>query len=116
MTHELGDLHTVAFVCGPYRAGHGRSVLENIRNAEAVAIELWRKGYVAFCPHKNTAHFDGILPDGAWLAGDMTMLARCDLLVTVPGWEESEGARAEVEWARSVAMPIHHDLELLGAI
>ena len=111
MTHELGDLHTVAFVCGPYRAGHGRSVLENIRNAEAVAIELWRKGYVAFCPHKNTAHFDGILPDGAWLAGDMTMLARCDLLVTVPGWEESEGARAEVEWAQSVAMPVYHNLE-----
>jgi len=111
MTHELGDLHTVAFVCGPYRAGYGLSVLENIRNAEAVAIELWRKGYVAFCPHKNTAHFDGILPDGAWLAGDMTMLARCDMLVTVPGWEQSEGARAEVEWARSVAMPVCHDLD-----
>jgi len=42
----------------------------------------------------------------------MTMLARCDLLFTVPGWERSEGARAEVEWARSVEMPVHHDLDL----
>ena len=99
----------VAFICGPYRAGR-LTVLENIRNAEAVAIAVWRRGYVALCPHKNTAHFDGILPnDEAWLAGDMTMLARCDCLVTVPGWEVSEGAPAEVDSARGVGMPVYHD-------
>jgi hypothetical protein len=85
------------------------SVLENIRAAEAAAIEVWRRGYVALCPHKNTAHFDGILPDDAWLQGDMTLLARCDCLVTVPGWELSEGARAEVDYARAVDMPIYHN-------
>jgi nucleoside 2-deoxyribosyltransferase len=98
----------IAFICGPYRANNGRSVLEHIRSAEAVAIAVWKRGYVALCPHKNTAHFDGILPDEAWLAGDLAMLDRCDCVVTVPGWTYSAGSRAEVEYARANEIPVYH--------
>ncbi len=55
-------------------------------------------GLSVICPHKNTALFDGELPPEVWLRGDMTMLARCDAIVRIPG--KSEGADAEMNFAK----------------
>ena len=88
-----------AYVAGPYRADTHYEIEQNIRNAEAIAIELWQKGYAVFCPHKNTAHFDGLAPDHVWLEGDLEWLKHADLLVLVPGWEKSEGTYFEREFA-----------------
>ena len=79
----------VAYVCGPYRADTICGVVENIRAAEAVALELWRMGFAVICPHKNSALFDGAAPDSVWLKGDLEILIRGDLLVTCTGWWES---------------------------
>lgn len=91
----------LAYVAGPYRAACEWRVTQNIREAEAVALELWRMGYAVICPHKNTAYFGGAegLLDQTWLDGDLEMIARCDLVVGTPRWRESLGARAEVEFA-----------------
>lgn len=86
----------LAFVSGPFRAPDAWSREQNIRRAEEVALALWRMGFAVICPHTNTRFFEGALPDAVWLAGDLEMLRRCDLLVTVPGWEASVGACSEV--------------------
>ena len=104
----------VAFLSGPYRATPTTTVLENIREAEAHAITLWKAGFAVFCPHLNTAHFDGLCPDRTWLLGDLEILSRLrktDLVFMIPGWEFSEGAKAEKKRAEELGIPIFYSLE-----
>lgn len=92
------------YVAGPYRG----DVTENIAKARAVGIEIWKAGHVAIVPHLNTAHFeeDSNLKDDVFLNGDIDILRRCDGIVLVPGWEESEGANSELMYAKYLDMPI----------
>lgn len=79
---------------------------QNIRAAEAVALELWLLGFAVICPGKNTEHFDGAAPDDTWLKGDFEIIRRCDAIVMGPGWETSKGARAERAFALINGIPI----------
>ena len=90
----------LVYIAGPYRDPRGTAYVEdNIRAAEAVARQLWACGLAVICPHTNTRHFDGVCPDDWFLKGDLTMLARCDTIVMLPGWEKSDGAKDELSYA-----------------
>lgn len=99
----------LAFISGPYRSDTISGVVQNIRNAEAVAIKYWKLGYAVFCPHKNTALFDGLAPDNVWLEGDLEILKRCDVIVMMKTWKESSGAIAEFEFAAKEGIEIIFD-------
>ncbi len=99
----------IAYVAGPYRAKTIQGVVENIRRARELALRLWKLGYAVICPHSNTAFFDGVCPDSVWLEGDIEILKRCDLVVLVDGWENSAGARREVEVAAAHGIPIYDE-------
>ncbi len=101
----------LVYIAGPYRAPTVRGIVENIRRAEELAVRLWRSGFAVICPHKNTALLDGAAPDEVWLKGDITMMLRCDAVVTVGDWEGSEGAQAEVFVAKSHGMGVYHSFE-----
>lgn len=89
----------LAYIAGPYRGSTHYDIEQNIRAAEAIAIKYWRLGYAVICPHKNTAHFDGLADDAVWLNGDLEILKRCDVVVMLPTWEKSVGAKEEKYWA-----------------
>jgi len=100
---EPARLIPVAYVAGPYRDVRGTYYVEqNIRAAEAVAVELWKMGFAVICPHTNTKHMDGITDNSAdmFISGDLEIVRRCDVLVTMPNWMRSEGARNEVRAAK----------------
>lgn len=99
----------VAYIAGPYRAPTPRGIVENIRRAEAVALKYWKRGYAVICPHLNTALLDGACPDGTWMNGDLEILARCEVVVMMKGWEKSAGASAELSRAQSLAKEIVFD-------
>lgn len=99
----------VAFISGSYRSDTVHGIVENIRKAEKIAIKYWRKGYAVICPHKNTALFDGLMPDDTWLKGDLEILKRCDAIVMMYGWELSSGAKAEHEIAKEIGLSIIYD-------
>ncbi len=99
----------IAYIAGPYRAATPHGILQNVRAAEAVAIKYWQKGYAVICPHKNSALFDGLLPDEIWLSGYLAILAKCDVCIMMTGWENSEGARQEHEFARAHGIEIIYD-------
>jgi hypothetical protein len=96
----------VAYIAGPYRAGHGRTILENCRAAEQIAIKFWRLGYAVICPHKNTEFFDGLAPDSIWLDGDLEILKRCDTIVIMSSWKDSSGATNELNLAQQLGKEI----------
>lgn len=99
----------ILYISGPYRSKTPYGILQNIRAAESVALKYWRLGYVIICPHKNTALFDGELPDHRWLDGDLEILGRCDGIVMMQNWRESAGAEVEHGYAIEKQLKIIYD-------
>lgn len=96
----------VVFVSGKFTAGNSWEREQNIREAEQVALEIWRLGAAAICPHTNTRHFDGILPAQVFYDGDIAILRKCDAVFMVPGWENSIGAQDEHAVAYALGIPV----------
>jgi hypothetical protein len=103
----------VAFICGPYRAKTLSGIVDNIRRAEKYAQKYWKMGYCVICPHKNTALFDGLLPDHVWLAGAKKLMTLSDVIVAIPGYEKSSGSLDEWEEAEQLGKEIIFDREQL---
>jgi nucleoside 2-deoxyribosyltransferase len=104
----------VIYIAGPYRAATTWGIAENIQTAKRVALEVWRAGFVALCPHANTSLFDGELPDDAYRNGDLTLMERCDAVLLLDGWERSSGTREEVRTAKRMGLPVFESLYHLG--
>ena len=106
----------VIFIAGPYRADSQYQVGKHIRAAENAAQMVWMWGGVALCPHLNTALFEGLpgTDDDTWLQGTMELLRRCDAVLMVPGWPNSEGAKAEREEAERLGLPVFFGREQLA--
>jgi hypothetical protein len=97
----------VAYVSGKYRDPRGPwYVVQNIREAEAVAMELWQMGIAVICPHKNTALFEGPLDDPIIIAGDIELVKRSDIVVMIPNWTTSVGSKMEMTAGVSADKPI----------
>jgi hypothetical protein len=99
----------LVYIASSYHSNTEWGLVENIRKAEAAAINVWQSGYVAICPHLNTAHFGGLCPDEVWLEGHLLILARCDVIFMVQGWQKSKGATTELEFAKEQGMEIVYD-------
>jgi hypothetical protein len=96
----------VIYIAGKYRGPTPWAVEQNIRAAEAVAAKVIAAGHMPLTPHKNTAHMEGLADDAFFLAGTMELLRRCDAVLCVSNWLDSVGARAEVEEARRLGLPV----------
>lgn len=101
-----GTRTKVVYIAGPFRGPTHWAITQNIRAAEWYALEVWKMGGIALCPHLNTRNFQGELPDEAWLDGDLVMLERCDAVLLVPNWDRSVGAKAESHHAETKGIPI----------
>lgn len=99
----------ILYTAGPYRASSPWGVHLNIENAKIAARELWLKGHAVICPHANSAFMDGAAgeTDHLFLNGDLALLARCDGIVMLPGWETSAGAMSELAFARDHGLIVY---------
>lgn len=96
----------VVYIAGPFRGVTEWDRQQNIRRAEALALEVWKLGAAAICPHKNTEHFDGSAPDKLWLKGDLEIMYRCDAVLVTKDWNRSSGACSEVSEAFNRGIPV----------
>lgn len=103
----------VVYIAGPFRGPNHWVVENNIRRAEALALEVWRLGVAVICPHTNTRFFDGAADDSIWLDGDTELLRRSDAIMLTPDWERSSGARNERQKALDWNIPVFDNLEAL---
>jgi hypothetical protein len=111
----------VAYVAGPFRASSAYvanhqdmwGVQKNVMHAMELARQAWLEGFAVICPHANTMFFTGAAPDSVWLDGDLELLRRSDAVLLTDNWEKSSGARAEVEEANRVGIPVFTSLAAL---
>ena len=103
------------YIAGPYRAPNAWEVEQNIRAAEAVAIEVAKLGAYPQCPHTNTrGYFEHVQADpNFWLEATLEMMRRCDGVFMMETWRQSSGARAEHEEAKRLKKPIFYGLTQL---
>lgn len=104
----------VVYIAGTFRADNAWLIEQNIRRAEALALEVWLTGImVPICPHAANRFYQGAGPDDIWLKGDLELLARADAILVVPGSEHSSGTAIEVKRAGELHLPVYNDLETL---
>jgi len=103
----------VIYVAGPYRSTTPYGVYQNIRKAEAVAIKLWKVGWVALCPHLNTQLFDQAydLPPEVYLEGGLEFVRRCDAIYMMKDFRKSEGSKAELKEALRLGKEIYYETD-----
>ena len=101
----------VIYVAGAYRGGSYNSTFQNIMRAREIAQGLWYKGWAVICPHTNSLFMDN--KDGGspeiFLPGDLEILRRCDAIYMLKGWEQSEGAMAELKLAKETGLEIYYE-------
>jgi len=95
----------VVYISGPYRAATENGVYENIQRARVAAMKYWKLGYAVICPHLNTAFMGelGGSPEDdqeILINGDLEFVRRSDIIVMLPRWADSDGARQELMEAR----------------
>jgi len=99
----------IVFIIGPYRADSAWEREQNIRRAEEVALDVWKAGHVALCPHSMTRYYQDALPDDVWLTGMRRLLMACEAVVLVPGWSKSAGSSLEIDVAEERGIPVFDD-------
>ena len=99
------------YIAGPYSDREGYKVTENIWHACRVAVRLWELGWYVFTPHLNTAHFEiySSLPKEVYLEGDLKFLEMCDCVMMLKGWEQSAGAKRELEVAIEKGLSVFYE-------
>lgn len=102
------------YVAGAFRASTSWKIEVNTRKAEEYALKIWKLGVTAVCPHTNSRFFQDEVPDDLFLHGYLELMSRCDAVFVVPGYENSEGTKAEIELADKLSIPTFYSLEELS--
>lgn len=88
------------YISGRLRADTHTEIEANIRFAETVSLSLTKAGAAVHCPHTQQRAFYDAIGSDLFLEQDFAIIKRCDAIYMLHGWEESEGAMAELEVAR----------------
>lgn len=110
----MNDKKIHVYVAGPFRAKTPWLIEQNVRRAEEMALEVWKLGAVAVVPHMLTRQFQDMLPDQVWLEGLLSLMSTCDVVLVLPGWERSEGTKAEIVEAQRQTKHVFYSLKALA--
>lgn len=103
---QAGHRKLVVYIAGRFRAKDGWLINENVFVAEKAGRGVARLGGMPLVPHSIGAHMAGTEDDTFWLTGTLELMRRCDLVLVLPGWEDSQGARGEIAEAERIGLPV----------
>ena len=106
----------ISYIIGPYRHESVYGIRLNIQEAERLAAVSAQAGIFPYCPHKNTAYFDGLSSDELWLEGNLEMIKRVvpDVGILSHQWKWSSGSIKEVELFSQLNIPLIYEADYLG--
>ena len=104
------------YIAGKYRAENEYGIWVNVRTAQLATFKILEEmdGWAPICPHANTHGAGGIRDDEYILECCLEIMSRCDAVLLLPGWEESEGSVAEVHAAAELMIPCFTYEEFFG--
>ena len=105
-------MNPVIFISGPYRGKTLADIEANVDNAAVWCGVVKRLGWVPLCPHTNShrvalcnLHDFGPLHE-SYLSDALELLTRCDAVLMIERWEQSDGALAERQFAWGKGIPV----------
>lgn len=102
----------INYLACPYTHEHDYIQHQRYEQVTRVAAELMRQGLCIYSPitsmHYLSRHCKPNEID--WLQHDLIILSRCDKLIVLQleGWEDSEGLRREIAFAKEHNIPIFY--------
>jgi len=111
---EIKLMKPLIYLAVPFT--HNEKWVQHLRYLLVTAIGdlLIRAGKDIFSPITESYMYQTIGNTGGtfstWKAHDFLMLSKCDklLVLTLPGWKESIGVTAEIQYARRHKIPIEY--------
>ena len=103
---QAGHRKPVVYVAGRFRAADGWKINENVFAAEKAGRKVAALGAMPLIPHSIGAHMAGTEDDTFWLTGTLELMRRCDAVLVLPGYQESQGAMGEIAEAQRIGMPV----------
>lgn len=102
---------TIVYVSGPITTGGNVPV--NVRRGIEAAVELMDHGFVVICPHEKAFGMEMLSPRSyeEWMQYDFRCIDASDVVYRMP--EPSHGGDREVEYARSIGVPVYCDINQL---
>ena len=98
------------YLAGPYSADNIMDVLGNIRRGVHAGADLMRRGYAVFCPFLDfqfaLCGFGDDLPKRAFQDNSLAWVEVSDVVVVLPGSEQSNGVKREVERAAELGIEV----------
>lgn len=103
------------YIAGKYTDKTMVQVEQHILDAKKIAIECTNRHIKFFCPHTHTAHFDKYSQNLSWryyMDLCIPILRNvCNIIVMVPNWEDSKGAKYELDMARDLGYTSFLDVD-----
>ena len=99
----------VIYIAGKYRDKYPYQIQYHIDCAKELAMQVWKAGDAAICPHLNSAHFEGLNTEQHFIDGTLELMRRCDAVLLVPDWGTSEGTLGEIAEAERLGIPVYED-------
>jgi hypothetical protein len=98
------------YVAGPYRGAGPAVVQANVQRARDAMAALMAAGYATICPHTMThlLEFYPGLDDETYLRQGLEQLRRCDAMIVLPGWSDSQGTQEEINHALQWGIPLEY--------
>ena len=96
------------YIASPYTGNED----QNVRIQIDAAAQLRAMGFFPFIPLMS--HYEHLIhpqPYDTWLNADLYWITKCDCLLRLPG--ESSGADKEIEYAKSLNIPVYYSLNEL---
>ena len=101
-TTKKSDVYV--YIAGKYTDETMIQVEQNILDAKRIAIECANRYIKFFCPHTHTAHFGEYSQNVSWQyymnLCEPILRNVCNVVVMVPNWKDSDGAKYELAVAR----------------
>jgi hypothetical protein len=94
------------YLAAPFSARNGRTVLDNVRVAQFWGAAIFRTGLVyVLVPHNASAGMEVALTEVEWIEFTKDLMRRCDGVIFVPGWSESDGCIGEFNECGLIGLP-----------
>lgn len=102
------------YIAGPYSGKDITTILGNIRRGIRKAAELVQMGYPVFCPFLDFLMALVLQPGEEiskeqYQANSIAWVECCDLMIVLPGWEESGGTKREIARAKELGIRVAYE-------
>jgi len=94
------------YIAGPYTAERPSQIRGNIERARDAAREVATAGAMPIAPHLLSTGIECAQPEEWWADATMDVLAACDAMLLLPGWQDSHGCVRELVYAEVAGLPV----------